>query len=369
MLDGTSSHLGTEDFSVDMVTVLQDFGGSIPVFGAAERHTFDLPRHPASALKARKSPAVEGRTVVFGAPLHFPGGGTFWFWSDGRRQACRFNPAHLGRAHSLASFRDFSQLLDMANACCDVVGGRPRFSEGERRQRWDESSRRFVSSYSGALVTRMDICQLLSAGDSVSAASVVDRVSLFAHGVNGNCHHRGESLFWHKASKLQRVRFYVKGPELLKSKSAPSEVVDWCNEHGVIRHEVMALRRLLVKRRLDLLSAWNGQAALSLLREFDYFSREVFMVPVFDELMERCKALGWSKRRAARAFLFAMSWRQGLDIWSVGSRNTVYAARKDLLAHGIDIFGVYDAQASEAVGRVVSVKPIRFPAEPGKEVA
>lgn len=351
-------------FSLDMVTVVQSVAtDSAPEFGATKRISFDFPRHPLSVQ--RKAPLAAGveRHSVFGQQLRFPGGGTFHFWCDGKLQACRFNPAHLGRSHSLASFQDFSLLLEMANECVRLVGdGRPLFREGDRIVRPNDRSDGVSVSYTGARLSRVDVARLYAAGSADDARRVVLHLAQEKRGTALPSGFRGQSVLWHERSRLAKCRVYLKGPELRETHpDCPSSVLEWCDKHGIIRHEVETLSRFLRQKVLDMPSCWSAEAAEQVLDEFDYLKGCETVVERIREVYQVALAKGFTPRRARKLQLYALSWSQGLLEQTV-SPSTFYRVRAELLKVGIDVFGVFDAEASKAAGRVLSVRPVEFPA-------
>lgn len=146
------------------------------------------------------------------------------------------------------------------------------------------------------------------------------------------------------------LKAYRKGPELEK-RGADREIVEYCNDLGVVRVEVELKRRELDERGL---------------REFCDISQEK-LEGAFTEAMEPFRRVDCSgdpdliEGLPRRLRAIAMAWLAGQDVRLCCSRATLFRHAKVLRAVGIDILEPRNVERFPVKVQVIDLVPLAAP--------
>lgn len=315
----------------DWLTVSQDHDVELPVHGDAEVSSVNI------------DTGLCDWVIVKGKSHRGSYSSTLLVRCDGRRVSISGNPSRFSRPDNVFGLRDLASCFAIYNTVLEAVG-LPLFD-------------------SRAVLSRVDVtCNHTTGGPKELLACM--------RYLAGQRHYRSAEVFpdfqglrFGKQATYSRLKFYAKGPELKKRmKDNPEHLgplVDWCNEHGILREEWTLGRKLLHEKGLTGAGTTMGQL-IELVEHRRAIPRRletsrVRLVEIADALVERDVVK--RKSTAIRLQGYAFAWASGADLKADLAESTFYRIRKQLLAVGLDVAHPMDVARVTPTPDVVTLNP------------
>lgn len=258
---------------------------------------------------------------------------------DGHTVEFSGNPARWGRMDNVFGY-SFGQSLQIVNQLMTTLG-LPEFSAGERMEVVNKSGE-IVSIWTGATISRMDLTQNYCTGSAESAVFFLRWLAgqkLKSKKTNYYGDHA--TVDFGRGSKRVYFKVYNKGIELGKHLKKMADLstdeqadqaqnierlIEWCQSTGLVRAEL----ELKSKALHDLHCYYLGELNMNVIEvEFkkhaSVFERATAEVDTMAEL------------KGKELAIYRM-WQAGDNLKDKFGKSQLYAHRKALLVHGIDIF-------------------------------
>jgi len=327
-----------EPFFVDWLTIRQSHEHQLPevncgvVFGVDANGEVEWQTKRASKIEGSFETSVQvrcdGHTVMFSG-----------------------NVSKFGRTDNLFGF-SFNQCLSRINNILQRLG-LPPFTAGQkfyRQVRHDDGHCTLRPAWTGATISRIDLTANYETGCLSDARAYLAWLSTQQGDsrLKVGTHPDGDTVEWGKGSRRIYSKVYIKSAEM-KKHGGPQELIDHCEQVGLVRFEVTCKATQLIAmgcnhlggfdmKQLELL--FNERAAVLTRAEHTH-----------DDLSELPNAL----RRTARDYL------AGDDVIGRMSPATYRRHRAGLLPYGLDISVARNVVNFQPRIRVIELKPASVP--------
>jgi hypothetical protein len=203
--------------------------------------------------------------------------------------------------------------------------------------------------WSGATISRVDLTQNYSLGSHADAMAYLRWLSTQqAARVKVGTYEGGGTVDWGRGSRRIYAKSYCKFLELQHHKSTDTELLNFCKDQGIVRHEITLKSNLLRDSGLRFLGSCNMGELIKLFdSRVEHLHRATAETSLIADLP-----------KAAR--LAFADWQAGREF--AGSRATFYRRRKDLLPFGVDIAVPCNVVQFVPPTRILKVEPTRMPA-------
>jgi hypothetical protein len=271
--------------------------------------------------------------------------------SHGGRVQFSGNVSRFGRPDNVWGF-SMGECLRRINAVTAQLG-LPPFTAGERfyRNVNTSSGTRLAPSWTGARVTRIDLTANFETGSADNARAYLEwlssqqttaRIKVGTHGGHG------ETVDWGRGSRRVYAKAYNKAIELERH-DGPRQLIDHCNEVGLVRFEVT------VKATQLHTMGCNYLGGLDMGQLFELYKDRAAVLTRAEHTHDDLEQLPNHLRRTARDYL------AGDDVRSHVSLATFKRHRAGLLAYGIDIAVPRKVLDFKPRVRVIELKPAARP--------
>lgn len=275
---------------------------------------------------------------------------------DGHTVEFTGNPARWGRTDNVFGY-SFGQSLQIVNQIMATLG-LPPFSSGDRMESKNKAGE-IITIWTGATISRIDFTMNYCTGGP-------DDANHFLRWLAGqklkskktNYYGDHSTVDFGRGSKRSYFKVYNKGYELLKHSKAKTDVstkqkteradsieklADWCKSTGLVRAEL----ELKSKALHDLHCYYLGEINMNVIEvEFKKHA----------SVFERSTAeLDSMSQLEGKALAIYRMWQAGDDLKSKFAKSQLYAHRKTLLPHGIDIFIPSNVKRFEPKTRVIAL--------------
>lgn len=159
-----------------------------------------------------------------------------------------------------------------------------------------------------------------------------------------------ESVWWANTHKMFKA--YLKGPEMVAHGADPkSQIVQWCNDNGIVRVEVELRRRLLSRLELERLDDITQERLEEVYDDETAIMREV----------DRSDEPDILDALPARTRPYAAAWLAGVDLFTIAHRATLYRHAKACRAVGLNILEPRNVAQFPTRVRVIELEPVCMP--------
>jgi Phage replication protein CRI len=285
--------------------------------------------------------------------------------SDGRRVEVSGNPSRWAQPHSLDGLVTISECLELYNAILSTLG-LPGFSSGCSTYPSPRLLQRGDSIVAeGCRITRLDLANLWETGGPGNDYALLRGLAQVTHrGKVPMVYGKGETVAWGGGSRHVYVKYYLKGPELLKHGGPEaSEAARWAGAVGLVRHEVTLKSMWLRKMGLERPELWTPQGMVEVMRNYSMHERVGVCRGgwsyVYQDLVEKGVPTSRARRaqESAYAYMSGHVFRTGENI----SRSAFYRLRGDLRKVGIDISAPLNVSALHVSVKTVEMRPANLP--------
>lgn len=275
---------------------------------------------------------------------------------DGSTVEFSGNPARWGRMDNVFGY-SFGQSLQIVNQIMATLG-LPPFSAGESYESQNKAGE-IVRIWTGATISRIDLTQNYCTGSADDACHFLRWLAgqkLKSKKTNFYGDH--STVDFGRGSKRSYFKVYNKGHELLKHSKAKNDVstihksqradaieklADWCYSTGLVRAEL----ELKSKALHDLHCYYLGELNMNVI-ELEFKKH----ASVFERANAEIDSLAHMDGKALAVYRM---WQAGDDLKSKFGKSQLYAHRKTLLPHGIDIFIPSNVIRFEPKTRVIAL--------------
>ena len=275
---------------------------------------------------------------------------------DGQTVEFTGNPARWGRMDNVFGY-SFGQSLQIVNRIMAGIG-LPPFTAGDDFDTINKHGE-IRKVWTGATISRLDITQNYLTGSP-------DDANHFLRWLAGqklkskktNFYGDHSTVDFGRGSKRSYFKVYNKGFELLKHSTAVTDVstiqkadradsievlANWCQQNGMVRAEL----ELKSKALHDLRCYYLGELNMNVIeREFKKHSS------VFERATAEIDSMAELDGKALAVYRM---WQAGDDLKNKFGKSQLYAHRKTLLPHGIDIFIPSNVLRFEPKTRVIAL--------------
>jgi len=275
---------------------------------------------------------------------------------DGHTVEFTGNPARWGRMDNVFGY-SFGQSLQIVNSIMSGLG-LPPFTAGESYDTINKAGE-VVKVWTGATISRIDLTQNYLTGSP-------DDANHFLRWLAGqklkskktNFYGDHSTVDFGRGSKRSYFKVYNKGYELLKHSTSVTDVstiqkadradsierlATWCQAMGMVRAEL----ELKSKALHDLRCYYLGELNMNVIEhEFKKHSS------VFERATAEIDSMSELDGKALAVYRM---WQAGDDLKSKFGKSQLYAHRKTLLPHGIDIFIPSNVVRFEPKTRVIAL--------------
>jgi hypothetical protein len=254
---------------------------------------------------------------------------------DGHRVEFSGNVSRFGRPDNLFGF-DWRECITRINRVLRTYG-LPDFTPGELVQRLNGRGV-FVSSWTGARISRIDLTANYSAGSEADAHAVMQYLATQHNGRKASrVLGAGETVDWHTGTTKRARQYwkaYIKHLEMLRHGTVTSDgqrerVIEFCRQAGIVRFEGTVRSKALTDMGAAYLGDYESGLAMGQLVALFNERSEVFHRA--DRATDDLDELPRHLRATARDYL------AGMDTRLTMSQATWYRHRVALLPFGIDI--------------------------------
>lgn len=300
------------------------------------------------------------------------------------------NPSRWGRPDNVWGYTRLSQCVHSVINHHLAQYGLPLFTTSPEphfgaRRRQRDGIRHASMITTGAVLTRVDLCRNLAAGDAQSAAAYIRAASSAAYRGKTPTVHPG-SVSW-GSHRNSRLKIYDKGREISDHTTRKSPAVnsnnaldyqrrynEWCDytqyrdklakyliDNGVVRQELTLGRQALRVLGLRSWDEWCDQRAYAVANErFD--AMRIGCSVGLDDAYAAFVDAGHSPRRAGVLSGIVSRWYMGNPVDQGVSRATFYRYKSDIIAAiGLDITSSPDVAVLNTRVRTVDLRSIQPP--------
>jgi len=202
----------------------------------------------------------------------------------------------------------------------------------------------------GARIHRLDLTGNFETGSDGQARAVIRwlasrSISRMKRGLVGS-----ESCWW--ANTRHMIKAYLKGAEMKHHGGEEiQELIDFCDERGLVRVEVELKRRLLQEAGLDAFDAVTDEKLAAIYNEQTEIFRRVDRSDEPDILASI----------PSRYRMTAAAWIAGQDVRGQLGQAALYRHARVLREYGIDILQARNVEKFPVKVRVVDLKPLSMP--------
>lgn len=271
---------------------------------------------------------------------------------DGSRVELSGNVGRWGRPDNLFGF-GVLECVEIANRIVQSLG-LPPFDLNSARPGFA-----FAQSHmkTRAVITRVDLTCNYTTGSAENASRVLTVMAGQAPkrmGKNAAPKAYSNGITWNEGSRRWYEKLYFKADDL--GKFASPEVVAYCREHGILRHEISLKSTELAERGLDDVCGWarveEGKRMENVIygRFAEKLHRNEVSITSLDDVPGRLGEI-------------VAAYYAGRDVWRDESKTkrTRQRWRRELLPFGIDISQPPNIQHFAARIRVVEMAPAVVP--------
>lgn len=261
------------------------------------------------------------------------------------------NVGRFGRPDNLFGF-GLDKCLEILASVLDHYG-LPHFTPGNRVEVSRRSGLDVSYAWTGARISRLDLTANFSAGSAEGAHALLQYLgSQHAGRKTGAVLGQGETVDWGRGSKRQYWKAYIKHLEMRRHACERPEIIDYCEQNGIVRFEGTIRSNALTDLGAAYLGDYErGYAMGQLIKLFNEHTEVFYRVERnTDDLDELPRHL----RATARDYL------AGMDLSACLSRATFFRHRAALLPYGIDI-AVRNVTPFKPRVQVVHVQPAAVP--------
>ena len=296
---------------------------------------------------------------------------------DGNRVQAMGNPSRWQRADNLFGYTTFDDCVDVYNQILEANGLPPFTRCTQVRQRQTKEQSRTEIWTDGAQIDHVDLTRNFTVGKGAELPFIRGLASQqIGRGKDPYLYANGKTCDWYKGSTMLYKKVYEKAYDLIKHKdkrlqNASKEeiehyekVIQWCEDHGVLREEHSFKREWLRRKKLNI---------YGLTKELDFaehtsaienvISRLSVMKTQYETISDQLLANQIVKsRQAANATQsLAYQWLHGC---ALTKSSQFYVHRQRLLQIGIDIAIPYDVSKMPPQirsNKVIDVRPANPP--------
>lgn len=333
-------HFGTDmdcPFFVDWLTIQQSYD-------------YDLPQVTAGVVwSADAQGQVEWQTVR-AAIVEGSYDTSIQVRCDGRTVRLSGNVSRFGRSDNVFGY-DLAACLRRASSIVAQFG-LPPFTAGQKFYRHAKIAGvvDLRPAWTGARISRLDLTANYETGSMSDARAYLawlgtqQTSARIKVGVHGD----GETVDWGRGSRRVYAKAYLKAPELLRH-NGPRQLIEYCQDAGVVRFEVTVKANQLQSMGCDYLGGLDMGQLIELFEE-----RRSVLVRA-SHTHDDLERLPNTLRRTAR------DWLAGDDLRARMSLATFKRHRSGLLPYGIDIAVKRNVVNFKPRVRVIEVRPAIAP--------
>lgn len=231
--------------------------------------------------------------------------------------------------------------------------GLPPFTSGRRVEVSKQRGADVAYAWTGARISRLDLTANFTTGSPEGAHALLQYLgSQHAGRKTGSVLGQGETVDWGRGSNRQYWKAYIKYLEMKRHGCDRSEIIDYCEQNGIVRFEGTVRSNTLTDIGAAYLGDYERGFAMGQLIKLFNERTEVFhrVERTTDDLNELPRYL----RATARDYLAGMNLAESL------SRATFFRHRTALLPYGLDI-AVRNVTPFKPRVQVVHVQPAAVP--------
>ncbi|WP_326999448.1 phage/plasmid replication domain-containing protein [Comamonas testosteroni] len=343
-------------FFIDWITISQSFDYDLPLVSAGVVWSVNV--HGEVEWQTVRAATVEGSHDT-----------SIQVRCDGRTVRLSGNVSRFGRSDNVFGY----DLAACIRRCSNIVAqfGLPPFTAGQKYYRHTKprADKRFfnpngtlhaVSSghslaelapaWTGARISRLDLTANFETGSMSNARAYLEwlgtqqtsaRIKVGVHG-------DGETVDWGRGSRRIYSKAYLKAPELLRH-NGPRQLIEYCEDAGVVRFEVTVKANQLQTMGCDYLGGLDMGQLVNL------FDERRAVLTRAEHTHDDLEQLPNTLRRTAR------DWLAGDDLRGRMSLATFKRHRAGLLPYGIDIAVKRNVVEFKPRIRVIEVRPAVAP--------
>jgi hypothetical protein len=232
--------------------------------------------------------------------------------------------------------------------------GLPAFTAGRRVELAKNRGEDVTYAWTGARISRLDLTANYSTGSAEGAHALLQYLgSQHAGRKTGAVLGQGETVDWGRGSNRQYWKAYIKYLEMKRHGCDRSEIIDYCEQNGIVRFEGTVRSNTLTDLGAAYLGDYERGFAMGQLIQLFTEHTKVFnrVERTTDDLDDLPRPL----RATARDYL------AGMDLTRVMKKTTLYRHRTALLPYGLDIF-VRNVTPFKPRVQVINVQPAAVPA-------
>lgn len=270
---------------------------------------------------------------------------------DGRTVMFSGNVSRFGRTDNLWGY-SFGQCITRINNILQRLG-LPPFTAGQkfyRQVRHQDGHCTLRPAWTGATISRVDMTANFETGCLSDARAYLAWLST----QQGNSrlkvgtHPDGETVDWGKGSRRIYSKVYLKSAEM-KKHGGPQELIDYCEQVGLVRFEVTAKATQLIAMGCNHLGGFDMKQMEML------FNERAAVLTRAEHTQDDLAELPNAIRRTARDYL------AGDDLLDNMSERTFRRHRNAILPYGIDISVPRNVVNFQPRIRVIELKPASVP--------
>jgi II/X family phage/plasmid replication protein len=145
-----------------------------------------------------------------------------------------------------------------------------------------------------------------------------------------------------KLKKLERRQKKQQCPYLQETIDYLTQLRDYCQQNGVVRHELSLKSKLLTELGLQSISGWSDMSkVIELSERYQLHRKQSVEVQAPDEAFKKLLELGYPRRKARTLAELYQVWLCGKDLHYERNpqytKSAYYRNRRDLMQLGIDI--------------------------------
>lgn len=304
----------TEPFFVDWLTMRQSHEIELPIINAGVVCGIDA--HGEIEWQTQRASQIQGS---FDTSIQLR--------CDGHTVLFSGNVSRFGRTNNLFGF-SFADCLRRVNHILARFG-LPPFSAGKkfhRHVRSQDGSINLRSAWTGATISRIDMTGNYETGSISNARAYLEWLAT----QQGNARLKvgtrvdGETVDWGRGSRRLYSKIYIKSAELRKH-DGPPELIEYCEEVGLVRFEVTAKSTQLIAMGCNYLGGFDMHKITQL------FNERAAVLSRANHAHDDLESLPNMFRRTARDYLAGDDLQRHLSV------STFRRHRLALLPYGLDI--------------------------------
>lgn len=275
---------------------------------------------------------------------------------DGHTVHFEGNVSRFGRTNNVFGF-DLAECLRRVNTILAKLG-LPPFTWGRKFHRPKKTTfngslvntGELEECWTGARITRIDMTANYGAGSLADARAYMEWLATQQHSarVKVGTHADGSTVDWGKGSRRVYSKVYLKSAELIKH-GGPAELIQYCDEAGLVRFEVTAKATQLISMGCQYLGSLDMGKLIELFED-----RQAVMQRA-EHSHDDLEHLPNAFRRTARDYL------AGDNLAGRMGASTFRRHRAALLPYGLDIAVPRNVINFQPKVRVIELRPLSAP--------